>query len=168
MAAEVNAAAFTFRDSQGRTSTVRMWLKADNADPTVFNTALNNVYAALTPCTNAAPQQVTLFPPQDVSYGVNAVYASIMDKAILMFQDNAGARHMFHVPAPKAAMFDVDGVTVVNTGITATLTAAITANAQSRDASPLAFLSGWLAKARNQRRTSSLVRRPSGSGQAVP
>lgn len=168
MATHALAAFFSFRDSQGRTARTDLYIEADDTVPDDFTNRLGNLVTPFVNTTNAALQNRTGNIPQEVDYGTNAQYASAQDKMVLQFQDTNGAKHRIQVPAPKLACFASDGLTVVNSGVAGALITAIIANCVSRDNLSLLYLSGWFARRRNQRRTSSLVLTPAGTGQAVP
>lgn len=168
MSTQVGAYFITVRDSQGRTARTNGFV---SFDPTTdgFIVSVQSILTPYTACTNGAIQNSSIAVPGEVVYGTDAEFPSVEDRMVLLFQDGVGARHLFTVPAPKAANFASDGMTVLNTGISAALITALQTYGTTRQGSGVfAYLAGWRKKARNQRRTSSLVKTPAGTGQAVP
>lgn len=108
---------YTFRDAKGNTSTMKFFLDFTATTVESASTSAGTILSALTPLTNAAVQ--SLHGPA-TEYGVaqygahvaNGAYESIIEKAVMVFQDASGQLHRFQVPAPKVSIFKADKVTV--------------------------------------------------------
>jgi hypothetical protein len=127
----------SFRDAKGQTATVKFFVHAAD-EPTALTDAQAIVTAlADAALTNAALQNAKgayTTQPTVNTYGTNAVYETIEDKAMLTFETASGAIHRYQVPAPVAAIFLADDETVdpANAKVTA-LTAAMIGKACSED-----------------------------------
>lgn len=106
---------FGFRDAKGNTARMSFYIYYDSAEATNAAGSIGSgLSSAVFALTNAAfanaygpyAQVVT------ASYGTNATFASVEDKAMLTFQAVDGSLHRFNVPAPKSAIFLSDAETV--------------------------------------------------------
>lgn len=78
-------------------------------------TTLGNLQSAISAISNAAnfsAPGVGGFPTHSGEYGTQATYGSVTDKAVMTFIDADGNIHRMTIPAPKAAIFLADGITV--------------------------------------------------------
>jgi hypothetical protein len=103
------------------------------------------------------------------SYGSNSEYADIGQKARLIFADTSGQLHSMSVPAPKAAVFLSDGVTVdktqTNVAAIITLAAAGTILFGKQGLSGV-YVNGFFQDRRRKRLISSRTLNPAGTGPA--
>ena len=105
---------YTWRDAKGQTARTRFFVLYDGAGFADAESAAGGVRAATAAMTNAAlqggngPDGETLLP----SYGAQAVYEDVEDKAVMTFLDDKGNVHRYQIPAPKTAIFTADGQTV--------------------------------------------------------
>lgn len=173
----VYSQSYTFRDAKGNTSAFRVFIDegaAGDADAVqAFAVSLRDALIALT---NAAFQGArgTLTEYGVAQYGAHAVggaYESIVEKAVLVFQDLAGQLHRYEIPAPKIALFKADKVTVDPTnGSVVTFVGLMTQAAPgvhvvSRQDIGLANYMGGVFKARKiRRRLNILVLEPDLTG----
>ena len=164
----------TYRDAKGNTGKMLFYLKLGGS-ATVEDAFTD--FSALVPLISAlsnAALQTARGP--FTSYGVaqygahvsGGAYESIIDKAVMVFQDAAGQLHRFEVPAPKIAIFKTDKITVdpANTAVAA-FTAFMTTGQTngnlitSRQALPYLNYMGGFYKARKiRRRLNVLVLQP--------
>jgi len=124
----------TNRDAKGWIKTYRYWITANNADAGYFTdsesvaqaleTALNNLTSAApatrSPMTSGAHNQT-------LAYGANAQYPANWMQARMMFTTDKGTRSVFGIGAPKIALFDSDGITILNDGTQAAVVAYVAA-----------------------------------------
>lgn len=106
----------TFRDSKGFTAQIRYWFSLNGATSDVGQTAVQAILTALKALTNAAYQGssglVSEFGVKQ--YGTSgASYASVRQKARLVYQDSSGALHSLNIPSAKTTDFDADLQTVL-------------------------------------------------------
>lgn len=144
MAAPASARKYswTFRDDKGQTARMRALLggasiAAIDADANTFDTHLQAV-------SNAFVSRVDS-PTINHTYGTNADYETVEDKAQLTFTDPDGLLHRFQVAAPKSAIFLSDGETVdpANSDIVALVgDFGSFVYGRSTDVSPLVFVGG--------------------------
>jgi hypothetical protein len=135
----------TWRDAKGWTKRYTYYITADNADAGFYTdvaAVVQALQAAITGLTNAAP--AVKFPAggaqgvQDLAYGTNAEYPANWMEARMMFTTTKGARSVFGIGAPKIALFDTDGVTILNDGTQAAVVSYVNA---VKNASGTAFVS---------------------------
>jgi hypothetical protein len=137
----------TYRDAKGNTGRVSFYVASTGtvaSEQLAANTVVNSI-AALT---NALEQSRT-GPGTSVAglvtYGTNAEFPSIEDKAVFTFADANGGLHRFQIPAPKLAIFDADGETVDKTQAdVVTFTSALVANAVNRNGIAIGFFVGGI------------------------
>ena len=124
---------YSFRDAKGFIGRVRFWVTGDSADAgfeSDRDIVLDTLGPAVIALTNASlasangPQTVTR---QDLSYGANSEYPAEFMKAVMTFATNQGSISRFKIPAPKIALFDTDGVTILNDGTQALVVAFVNA-----------------------------------------
>lgn len=113
----------SIRDSRGFVSVFRWWQTVDIAAGTAFTdyaAVFEAVLAAVLGLTNGVPVKASGFPGFDGYdpglYGGTGQYTAVYTKANMMFLDTGGKRHLYHIPAPKVAIFDTDLTTVLNDG----------------------------------------------------
>lgn len=157
----------TFRDDKGQTGVVRFFVTAateDDARPLAL--AIVNAMAALSNASLDAAQGAYTRSPAPHTYGANAVYERIEDKANLTYQTASGAIHRYGIPAPKVAIFLADGETVdTANGLVATLTAALVAAGASRDGVAIdSFIGGILGRSPFRRRFNIFTLNPALAG----
>jgi len=124
---------YSFRDAKGFIGRTRYFITGDDASGTFSDdvqTVLDTLGPAVIAMTNAAlssangPQIVTR---QSLSYGANSEYPAEFMKAIFTFTTDSASISRFSIPAPKLAIFDTDGVTVLNDGTQALVVAYVAA-----------------------------------------
>lgn len=164
----------TQRDAKGWVKTYRYFITADNAAGT-FNadvaTCSQALESAINGLTNAAQQtrsQLTGGQGQlTLTYGTNAEYPANWMEARMMFTTDKGSRSVFGIGAPKIALFDTDGVTILNDGtqaavvayVNAVKNAAGTAFVSTEDGLPYThFVGGILKIGRQPRRFAETVK----------
>lgn len=164
----------TFRDAKGNTGRFGFFMDCQAAaSGTAIQTDLNTVMATIPPLTFAAVQRFTGYNTEYgvAQYGAHAsggAYESIIDKAVMVFQDAAGQLHRYEIPAPKVAIFKNDKITVdpANSAVAAFTAAFSTVQAGgcfvcSRQDIALANFMGGVYKARKlHRRLNILVLEP--------
>lgn len=122
------------RDSKGFTHRYKYWLTGDNADGG-FNadiaTKAQALEAAILGLTNAVGTARASLTGGDMTaalaYGGTGVFQQNWIAARMMFTDANGVAHVFSVGAPKSAIFDTDGTTVLNDGTQALVVAYVNA-----------------------------------------
>jgi len=156
--------ALTLRDYRGKLATTSVVLTSDTAANLL--TAAATFQTDFIACSNAVlDHQSGLEYSVEVaaSYGAAAEYASVEQKAQLTFVAADGSIHKISVPAPKVAVFATDMVTVVNTGVMATLITFIQASVVAKDSlSALTFLSGYFRERRRKVRLGPWTRTATG------
>jgi len=127
-------AGITLRDSRGWTSNIRWWTSVDVASGTAVSdveTINDAVIAAIQGLTNAATVRFyglfNLNNPDPASYGGTGQFSSVIEKALMTFQDAGGKIHRWRIPAPLAAIFQSDLTTVTNDGSQAAVVAYVAA-----------------------------------------
>lgn len=124
----------SFRDAKGWTFNNRIYITSDSgadgylADASSVANAVRVATIAMTNCAFIGDSGLSGYPvvsPQ--TYGTNAEYPAAWDKAVMMFVDANGAVHRYRIGAPKLALFDTDGSTILNDGTQATVVAWIAA-----------------------------------------
>jgi len=98
-----------FRDAKGNTA--KMTVKIGDADHATTVADLNTLVGHLAAASNAHVQS-GLDTTNNFTYGTNAEFPNVEDKAVLTFKDASGGLHRFAIPAPKLAIFDTDGETI--------------------------------------------------------
>lgn len=133
MALQVLPIALNFRDAKGFFGRTRFHVTAQDTDATVsadVASLVNAVKAAVVGISNAAFQGTAAFDilsPPTLTYGTNAEYPAEFMKGVFTFTTDLGTIHRFRLPAPKIAIFDTDGVTVLNDGTQALVVAYVAA-----------------------------------------
>lgn len=133
------------RDAKGWIKVYRYWITADVADAN-YEADLSNcaatLRAAILGVTNAAEaRRASLATGQsvvDLAYGTAAQYIANWQQARMLFTTAKGSRSVFGVGAPKAALFDTDGITILNDGTQALVVAYVDA---VKNATGTAFVS---------------------------
>jgi len=122
------------RDAKGWIKNYRYFITADNTDTNYFtdrSTTASALRDAILGLSNAGLQSDTsLDSAQTVKtlvYGTNAQYPANWMEARMMFTTDKGARSVFGIGAPKVAVFDTDGITVLNDGTQALVVAYVAA-----------------------------------------
>lgn len=135
----------SFRDAKGWTKRYTYYITADNADGGYYTdvAAISQaLQAAIAGLTNAS--LAAAFPTsggqgvRDLAYGANSEYPANWMEARMMFTTAKGSRSVFGIGAPKIALFDTDGVTILNDGTQALVVAYVNA---VKNASGTAFVS---------------------------
>lgn len=164
---------YSFRDAKGNVSVMKFFVQTNASSVINLQTDLVAFSALITPLTNAALQNASGLDSRYgvAQYGAHAsggAYESVIEKAVLVFQDNTGQLHRFQIPAPKVSIFKADKVTVDpgNTDVAAfvnNLVGPFTHLGQivTRQNVPFAnFMGGVYRSARIRRRTSILTLEP--------
>ena len=156
---------YVFRDAKGQTARMRVMI--GDATVTAINTDANNGLTLLQACSNAF-----VSVPQDYhklhTYGTNATYANVEDKAQLTFISQQGTIVRFQLPAPKAASFNTDGETVLasETNIGPLLVWFTTYVYENiTDSSALSYVGGIRVRRRFQRRFNIFTKDPTLGGE---
>lgn len=103
----------SYRDDKGQTAKVAVFVvNATAAGALTTATAIVNAMDDLTNAANNGARGAYTKPPAANSYGADAPYESIEDKALLTFQTATGALHRYQIPAPLEDLFEADGETV--------------------------------------------------------
>jgi len=152
----------TVTDADGHPSTCSFSVGAVGDTTTVAQLATSNgaINTVLEPLTNGkvTKRSVSILLDEAQGVGTDAAYPDIEQKAVLVFGNNHGSKALFHVPAPKAAIFQAppvaDLVDLTNSDVAAFVTAY---EAQARDAGANPYnlcLGGSLSSRRRARRIS--------------
>lgn len=132
------------------------------------NAALGDLVTLQTNAQSASNAHVTISADavRDQQYGTAAVFQSVEDKAVLVFQDGQGALSRFQLPAPKAAVFLADGETVDVVGAASAFIISMETFCYGRDTdtSPLAFVGGYRLRRKIIRRTNIWTTNPAETG----
>lgn len=122
------------RDAKGWTRNYKYFVTADVADANYeadLSNAAATLEAAILGLTNAAlSRRAALATGQSIqplAYGTNAEYPANWMAARFMFVTSKGSRAVFSIGAPKVAIFDTDGITVLNDGTQALVVAYVAA-----------------------------------------
>jgi hypothetical protein len=133
------------RDAKGWPKRYSYFITADNADAGFsadVETVSQALEAAILSLTNAAESvRPTTSGGQsvlDLAYGANSEYPQNWNQARMMFLTAKGTKAIFGIGAPKIAIFDTDGTTVLNDGTQAAVVAYVAA---VKTASGTAFVS---------------------------
>lgn len=162
------------RDAKGWIKRYSYYVSGDGAD-TNFFTDMDTVFGALETAilglTNAAeqtrPQFIGASANLTLAYGTNSEYPQNWVEARMMFTTDSGARSVFGVGAPKLAIFDTDGITVLNDGTQAAVVAYVaavktgsgTAFVSTIDGKPFThFVGGILKYGRQPRRFNEMIK----------
>jgi hypothetical protein len=172
----IEPASATYRDAKGNTGVFRFFVSWTDAAATRDDLAsqIGSVVTAYSALTNAALQSIKGGGAGEygvAQYGAHAsggAYESIVEKAVMVFQDASGTLHRYEVMAPKIAIFEADKVTVnpAGTGVATFISAMSTAgthNVQlcSRSGILLTNYMGGFFRARKiRRRLNVLVLQP--------
>lgn len=157
---------YTFRDAKGNTARFTTYL--DTVDLTVSQALGQTIGGHLVAISNAALQAAHgLYAPYGpAQYGTHATsgaYESVIEKAVLVFQDLTGQLHRFEVPAPKISIFLADKITVdpANAGV-ANLIADMTGGlVYTRQGQVFAnYMGGYFRARKIRRRTNVLTLTP--------
>lgn len=154
----------TWRDSKGRTATMRYYVASTGTQITQA-VAASNVNNAFQPCSNAHTQTVhgpSNNPAGPVGYGTTADFPSVEDKAVLTFSAADGSLHRYKLPAPKIAIFEVDTVTVdaAQADIAGAITAVIANVVTASGAAITSYVGGTRSRVKLQRRLNIFVKVP--------
>jgi len=151
----------TYRDDKGQTATMRFYIvNATPAGALAAGSALVNALDDLTNGANDGARGAYTSSPTVHSYGANANFESVEDKAMLTFQTATGAIHRYMIPCPIEAMFMADGETVKTPDsggdaqqvLLDTLVNAIVGDVASRDGVLIASFIGGIRLRRKMKR----------------
>jgi hypothetical protein len=164
----------SYRDDKGQTAKVSMFVvNATAAGALAAGTAIVNAMDDLTNAANNGARGAYTSPPTTNTYGANATYESIEDKAVLTFQTSTGALHRYQIPAPLEGIFEADGETVKTPDsggdaqqvLLDTFVAAMVGDAASRDGVLLAsYIGGIRIRRKFQRKFNIFTQNPSLTG----
>lgn len=167
MALSTSKFSIVTRDAKGWTKTYRYFITADAADVNYYtdrSTQAQALRTAILGLTNAGLQADTPLDAtnteQTLTYGTNAEYPANWMQARMMFSTDKGQRSVFGVGAPKIAIFDTDGITVLNDGTQALVVAYVdavknatgTAFTSTEDGQPYTHFVGGILKIGSQPR----------------
>lgn len=160
----VGPQSYTWRDAKGQTARTRFFVLNDGTTFADAESAAGAVRAAIAGLSNAALQGGNGFDSEALlpSYGTNAVYEDVEDKAVMTFLDDKGNVHRYQIPAPKTAIFTADGQTVdsanaaVVTYVTAMKATTGTAGIGSRSLRQLTVFVGGVRQRRKTIRKMSI------------
>lgn len=103
----------TYVDDKGQTAVMKFYVSnATDAGAKTAAQAVVTAINALTNCANDGARGAYTSPPGAHTYGTDADYESVEDKASLTFRTASGAIHRYQIPAPIQDMFRDDGETV--------------------------------------------------------
>jgi len=164
----------TYRDDKGQTTTMKLYVSnATAAGALAAGQAIMNAIDDLTNCANNGARGAYTSPPSSNTYGTDAQYESVEDKAVLTFRTASGSPHRYQVPAPIADLFRADGETVKSPDaggdaqeiLMDTLVTAMVGDACSRDGTLLAaYVGGTRRRVKNQRKFNIYTLNPDLSG----
>jgi hypothetical protein len=121
----------SFRDAKGFIGKMKFFISgADDNTPSDFSSAADTLTVAVEALTNAALQatgSIGFFGIITLTYGTNAEYPAEWMKAVMQFSNGSGQIARWKVPAPKIAIMESDGVTVINDGTSAPVVAFVNA-----------------------------------------
>lgn len=122
---------FSFRDAKGWIGRMRTFISGNGSTNTAsdYDSKAATLLGALQALTNCATQAgpITTTGLVTLSYGTNAEYPAEWMKAVMQFSTDSGQISRFKVPAPKIALFDTDGITILNDGTQAAIVAYVNA-----------------------------------------
>lgn len=122
---------YSFRDAKGFVGRMRTFISGDGStnSATDYDSKAAVLLGALQGLTNCATQAgpLTTTGLVTLSYGTAAEYIAEWMKAVMQFSTDTGQIARFKVPAPKIALFDSDGVTILNDGTQAAVVAYVNA-----------------------------------------
>lgn len=133
MAATIAQVVYTARDNRGRTRTLKTYVAYTTGATDTLETVAGGLLPLIQACSNAA-WKLNIGTPSTLAYGATAQFDSVVDKAMMVFQDTNGNLHRYNIVAPLLSIFKTDQVTVdpANVNVSA-FTAYMIANARSRD-----------------------------------
>lgn len=110
-----------FRDAKGWVGKMRFHISGDGVTNTLddFGAAAATLITAVEALTNATLQSAigpALAQQFSLAYGTNAEYPAEWMKAVFTFSTDTAQISRFKVPAPKIAIMETDGITVINDG----------------------------------------------------
>lgn len=124
----------SFRDAKGWINRQHYWITGDDTDVTFGADLLGiaqTIKTAVTALTNGAFAGDSGLSGKDSaiapSYGSNSEYPAAWQGAVMTWTDSVGSIHRWKIGAPKIAIFDTDGVTVLNDGTQALVVAYVAA-----------------------------------------
>jgi hypothetical protein len=168
MAAPVVAQAnvFGFRDDKGQTARLRCVI--GGATIAAVNTSSGALRTLLAAVSNAHVYNVTYGNGgADITYGTDADYETVEDKAQFVLIDPGGYFHRYQIPAPIGTKFLADGETVnlADTDWSALVTAFQTyVYGHATDTAPLVIVGGIRIRKKMKRRENILTKNPSLTG----
>jgi hypothetical protein len=133
MAAHVLRYISSWRDAKGFVARVAVHVHGEDADATFLadvSTVANNLRTAIAGLSNAAfagDTGLSTANTPTLTYGTNAEYPTEWQKAVMQFSNDSAQIGRFKIPAPKIAIMDTDGVTVLNDGSVAVVVAYVNA-----------------------------------------
>jgi len=173
MAIRTEKVSVTWRDAKGFTVRNVFFISGDAAGntPSDFTACFDTLITALTALTNCALQATDglgFFGLITLTYGTNAEYPASFMKAVMQFSNGTDQITRWRIPAPKIALMEADGVTVINDGTSAPVVAFVNA-VKNADASgtyvsnaaglPYTHFEGGIVKfGRQQRRINERVK----------
>lgn len=171
----INQSTYSWRDAKGNVSRTTWFLDFGAAGAGAdVDAAVSGMAAVMAALTNAALQRVAGGHATEygvAQYGANAgggAYESVIEKAVLTFQDGSGQLHRYAIPAPKVAIFLADKITVdpANASVVAFKNYVLAPTAAgafwcSRNDVPLVnFMGGYFASKKLRRRMNILTLTP--------
>ena len=142
-----------WRDATGKTGTFSCWITDTVVDPAdALITALLNATKAIS---DAALNEHEILPIDGTIYGTATPgpYDDAIDKLVMLFQDEVGARHHVKIPAPDEAVFTSDKETPDETNTQyINLKSAIETYGRSSNDLDLFYIRGWRSRSRRIKR----------------
>ena len=132
MAIRTEKVAVTWRDAKGFTVRNTFFISGDASlnTPSDFTSCFDTLITALSGLTNCALQATDglgFFGLITLTYGTNAEYPASFMKAVMQFSNGTNSITRWKIPAPKIALMESDGVTVINDGTQAAVVAFVNA-----------------------------------------
>lgn len=123
-----------YRDAKGWVGRMRFFISDADGSAAIasFEACADTLTAAVSGLTNAALQSTSGLGGKSenelgLAYGANSEYPAEWMKAVMTFTTDDATISRFKVPAPKIAIFDTDGITVLNDGTQALVVAFVSA-----------------------------------------
>lgn len=112
----------SWRDAKGWIGRVRVFITGDNTSATLGDDVAaiaDGLRVAIAAMTNAVFQGSSGLDFDTIptlTYGSNSEYPAEWQKAVMQWSTDTAQISRFKIPAPRLAIFDSDGVTVLNDG----------------------------------------------------
>jgi len=132
MALIVEPVHLSYRDAKGWIGRLTFYVSGDTGSNTLddFNSCAATLKTAVDGLTNAIIQSTGGLPSPAIytlQYGTNAEYPAEWMKCVMTFSTAQNEIHRFKIPAPKIAIMESDGITVINDGTSSPVVAFVNA-----------------------------------------